>query len=174
MAHLTRFLPLAVVLTLLVVVTWVWSWLGLLGLLGGAIAIYLVATKLHWWWTLRQFRRKWSGQGKDLLLVYSNSPHWQGYIEERWLPLVKDRAVVLNWSERSRWEVEHPIESSLFWLLGGRREFNPLAIIVRPFNAPTVIRFWLPFRDFKHGKVHTLRAAEQELGAALGVAFPES
>ena len=34
-----------------------------------------------------------------------------------------------------------------------------------------MIRFWQAFRDYKHGKDRTLRAAEAELEAALGVRF---
>ena len=35
-----------------------------------------------------------SGEGKRLLLVYSNSPHWQVHIEERWLhPEAISRAI---------------------------------------------------------------------------------
>lgn len=46
-------------------------------------------------WTL------WLPRGKDILLVYSDSPIWQGYMASEVLPLVQERAVVLNWSQRS-------------------------------------------------------------------------
>src|SRR5215831_2705477 len=45
----------------------------------------------------------WLPSGKDTLVVYSNSPIWQDYMTEQVLPLVQERAVVLNWSERSTW-----------------------------------------------------------------------
>jgi len=37
--------------------------------------------------------------GRDILLVYSDSPIWHDYIEERILPHLGERAVVLNWSQ---------------------------------------------------------------------------
>lgn len=43
----------------------------------------------------------WCTQGRDILFVYSNSPVWHDYLEQRLLPLLGDRAVVLNWSDRS-------------------------------------------------------------------------
>jgi hypothetical protein len=40
----------------------------------------------------------WLPRGKDVLLVSSDSPTWQRYMAEEILPLVKQRAIVLNWS----------------------------------------------------------------------------
>jgi len=41
----------------------------------------------------------WLPRGKDILFVYSDSPIWHEYMATQILPLVQDRAVVLNWSE---------------------------------------------------------------------------
>jgi hypothetical protein len=117
----------------------------------------------------REFHHRWGAHGKRLLLVYSNSPHWQAYVEEHWLPQLGSIAVVLNWSERSTWAERHRFEADIFRMWAGDREFNPIAIIVPADGAVRVIRFWQAFRDYKHGKDRTLRAAEAELGAALGV-----
>src|SRR5919112_1517073 len=68
---------------------------------------------------VRAFRRTWGAQGKDLLIVYSNSPHWQRYVEEEWLPHWRDRAVILNWSDRARWT--HSPEVDLFHAVVGRK-----------------------------------------------------
>jgi hypothetical protein len=120
-----------------------------------------------------RFRRDWRLHGKDLLLVYSNSPHWQRYVEEHWLPKWGGRAVVLNWSERKTWAQNGSSEAELFRIFGGAREFNPLAIVVPPGRAVKVIRFWRAFRDFKHGKDQPLRVAETELASAVdGAAGP--
>jgi hypothetical protein len=51
------------------------------------IALYLLV------WAL------WLPRGKDILLVYSDSPIWREYVLSEILPLVQERAVVLNWSE---------------------------------------------------------------------------
>src|SRR5688572_7815817 len=45
----------------------------------------------------------WLPAGKDVLFVSSDSPVWQEYMQTEILPLVAKRAIVLNWSERSRW-----------------------------------------------------------------------
>jgi len=154
---------------------------------------------LTWWddyqaGTLRrEFARQWGSTGARGLLVYSNSPHWQQYVEEQWLPRVGNRLVVVNWSARATWAREHPLEARIFRRFAGPREFNPLAVIFLPRGrhatfrrwiqairtrdiagmlAPSprdvrVIRFWQPFRDFKHGKERALRVAEAELFAAI-------
>jgi hypothetical protein len=117
----------------------------------------------------REFHRRWRGQGKRLVLVYSNSPIWQTYVEENWLPRLESIAVVLNWSERSRWPERHPLEADIFRTWAGDREFNPLAIVIPADGAVRVFRFWQAFRDYKHGNDRALRAAETALAAALGV-----
>jgi hypothetical protein len=101
--------------------------------------------------------------------VYSNSTTWQAYVEGNWLPQLQSIAVVLNWSERRTWAERHPLEADIFRTWAGDREFNPLAIIIPADGPVRVIRFWRAFRDYKHGKDRTLRAAEEELGAALGI-----
>jgi len=148
----------------------------------------------------REFLGKWGSGGKRGLQVYSNSPNWQHYIETKWLPGLRDSVVVLNWSERARWNKEHPFEARLFRRYAGDREFNPLAILFldRPRNATfrewlraikqrdpvgmlapsphdvKVIRFWQPFRDFRHGKDRSLRDAETELFAFFGSPPPRT
>ena len=141
----------------------------------------------------RAFQRRFGTKDKIGILVYSNGPHWQHYIEDNWLPRFGHRFVVLNWSERSTWQRDHALESKIFRRFAGAREFNPIAIILNDVGphatwrawiravqsrdiigmlAPGVaeahvIRFWQPFKDFKHGKDRGLRAAEAELVAAL-------
>lgn len=140
---------------------------------------------------LRSFARK-HGPDKRGIVVYSNSPNWQQYIEQRWIPLLAEKVVVLNWSDRSRWGDD--VEVALFRRLGDR-EFNPAAIvfkqlhgvstlslwlhairtldfagIVAPYRSRLeIIRFFKAFRDYKHGKSQALVAAERKLFAALGV-----
>lgn len=119
----------------------------------------------------REFHRRWGASGKRVILVYSNSPHWQAYIEEHWLSRVARVAVVLNWSERSRWPEQHPFEAEVFRMWAGDREFNPVAIVIPQRGPVRVIRFWRAFRDYKHGRDRALRAAEAELAAAAGMSL---
>ena len=139
--------------------------------LGIALALrYLLARQIALW----SFRLRHARTGRDLLIVYSESPHWQTYVEREWLPRLGGRAVVLNWSKRSQWSRWTP-EVMLFRAFTGLREFNPVAIVVpRRWGGPTVIRFWRAFRDFKHGKAQTLRQGERELDVALAANQPRA
>ena len=120
----------------------------------------------------RAFTARWGQAGKDVLLVYSDSPHWKDYVEARWLPRLQARAVVLNWSERAKWADGHPLEAAIFRRWAGDREFNPIAIVMPRQGPVRVVRFWRAFRDYKHGRDRALRAAEQELALALDVPWP--
>jgi hypothetical protein len=140
----------------------------------------------------RQFARVHGPEVRGIL-IYSNSPNWQQYIEQHWLPRIGPRLVVVNWSERARWKDTHPLEAAIFRRHLGDREFNPAAIVFRPLMsgrlfrrwlaairaldplgmlapyAPSadVVRFFQPFRDYKHGKERALQAAEAELWRLL-------
>jgi hypothetical protein len=92
----------------------------------------------------------WCPRGRYAVVVYSNSPVWQEYFVTHVIPRLGDRAVVLNWSERERWNVSMPL--MLFQIFGGSREFNPLAIVFEPLRWPRRFRFYKAFRSFKHGR----------------------
>ena len=111
------------------------------------------------------FRRNWSAQGKDLLIVYSNNPQSAPHVEQEWLPRWRDRAVVLNWSDRTQWP-ESP-EVDLFRAVVGRKEHNPVIIVVPRTGAIKVLRYWRAFRERAQGKDETLRAMESRLDALL-------
>lgn len=113
---------------------------------------------------IREFRRVYGSMGRDLLIVYTDSPHWAPYIESRWLPRWHERAVVLNRSKP--WRYEQP-EARLWSALGGSLEHTPLAVVVPTKGRVRVIRFWRAFRDYKHGRPARLLAAEQALTSAL-------
>src|SRR5713226_7047787 len=102
-------------------------WRGLL-ILATAVALAAAGAYLRYVWrrwrAVRRFRAVWQSQGKDLLLVYSNSPNWKSYVEEKWLTRWGHRAVVLNWSERQHWQRERRPEVALFRAFAGDREFN--------------------------------------------------
>ena len=111
----------------------------------------------------REFEARWAPSGKHGLLIYSNSPHWQRYIEEHWLPRLEQRLVVLNWSERQQWPERYRLEGEIVRRYLGEREFNPAAVVFPTGGDVQLVRFWHAFRDFKHGKDRALRAAEAEL-----------
>jgi len=128
-----------------------------------ALVLFVVSTVcLHitiWtWWCLR---------GRDILFVYSDSPIWHDYIEQHILPYLGERAVVLNWSQRKRWRVS--VARLAFHHFGGYRQFNPLAVVFRPFRRTLTFRFWQPFRDFNHGHPEALHQIEREFFGLIGV-----
>ena len=108
----------------------------------------------------------WCSRGRDILLVYSDSPNWREYIEETILPRVTPRAVVLNWSERSQWRSS--LATRVLRSIGGHKNFNPMVILFRPFRRTKVYRLWQPFQDKKHGNPATLDNMVQELFSELG------
>jgi len=112
----------------------------------------------------------WLPRGRDVLFAYSDSPVWQASLERDILPLIEDRAVVLNWSQRARWRTT--LATVAFHHFGGHRSFNPLAVVFRPFRRARVFRFWQPFRDWKHGRREPLERMEREFLAALGIGKP--
>jgi hypothetical protein len=107
----------------------------------------------------------WYTRGRDVLLVYSNSPIWQEYFEEQLLPRLGRRAIVLNWSQRRLWH--RTLAVAVFRLFGGNREFNPVAIVFRPFRLARTFRYYKSFREFKHGKPEAVDALTDQLFALL-------
>ena len=101
----------------------------------------------------------WLPKGKDILMIYSDSPIWRDYMIHEVLPLVQSRAVVLNWSERNQWS-KWSFAAHVFTSIAGGSEFNPMVAVFRPFRRATVFRFWSAFKDWKRGNtepVHRLR-----------------
>lgn len=109
----------------------------------------------------------WCVRGRDILVVYSDSPTWQDYFEQNILPLLGERAVVLNWSRRREWRFSLATIAARHF--GGRREFNPLAVVFRPFRLTRTFRFWKPFKDDKHGRPEALQRMEGEFLELIGV-----
>jgi hypothetical protein len=111
----------------------------------------------------------WAHQrhGRFVLLVYSESPNWQPYIEEHILPRLWGRVVVLNWSQRLQWPLPCPWEARVFHHFTGRREFNPIVLVFAGRWRVVRIHFYRAFLELKHGREAALRGAEAELFAYL-------
>ncbi|QDT54587.1 hypothetical protein Pan44_26200 [Caulifigura coniformis] len=112
----------------------------------------------------------WLPRGKDILLVYSNSPHWQEFFEREMLPRLAGRVVTLNWSERKSWINQMTMTSLTFRLLAGSRDFNPIAFHFRPFRMHATYRFLQPIRAWrKSGSRTELDALMARFAAETGV-----
>ncbi len=115
----------------------------------------------------------WCPRGVNVLLVYSNSPHWHDYIETHIIPKLPPTTVVLNWSERRHWRsLSLPVMA--FRHFGGSRECNPLVVVFRPFRWAKAFRFWKPFKDYKHGNSVALHEVEDKLFEYLSTTQPEA
>ena len=81
-----------------------------------AYILYGVLLLLAAWW-------RWRGSPIRGVLVTSDSPNWQEYIEEQWIPRLGEQVVVLNWSERGIWR--NRLEVRIFRRFGiGDDNFN--------------------------------------------------
>ena len=130
------------------------------------IPLAIVAYWLRGKYLLFKAQRQWKAQSIRGVLVYSDSPNWKSYIESNWLPVFRDRFVILNWSQRKQWEPS--LERSLFRRFCGPDEnYNPAIILLRGLRAPLVFRFFYAFRDAKHGNVQALNDLERVLLAEL-------
>jgi len=101
-----------------------------------------------------------------VLFVYSDSPIWHEYMTTQILPLVQERAVILNWSERKRWS-RWTLGVAVFHHFGGAGDFNPLVVVFRPLRLARIFRFWSAFKDLKRGYEGPVRSLTQDLVAYL-------
>jgi hypothetical protein len=127
----------------------------------GFVVLYLYRTVLYLLvWIL------WLPKGKDVLFVNSDSPVWHEFMETEVLPLVQDRAVMLNWSHRKTWP-NWSLAVRVFRHFGGSDSFNPLVIVFRPIRGAQKFRFWRAFKDWKRGYREPVERLRQELLNAL-------
>jgi hypothetical protein len=104
----------------------------------------------------------WLPSGKDVLLIYSDSPIWHDYMTTQVIPAVKDRAVILNWSERSKWP-KWSLSVHVFRTIGGGRDFNPMVAVFRPFQRARVFRFWSAFKEWTRGNTEPVNRLREDL-----------
>lgn len=130
-------------------------------------AIPLVLYMLYSGYGILLLLLAWNRQRHDNirgLLIYSNSPNWQAYVEEHWIPKLGNQVAVLNWSERATWPKS--LDVRIFWYFGHQDEnFNPIVIGFRGLRYPLIFRFYHAFRDAKHGRAESLHDLEQEMFA---------
>lgn len=115
---------------------------------------------------------RWLPRGKDTLVIYSESPHWQDYFKTTLIPALEPRCVTLNWSERKQWKHRCNLKRFAFDGFSGHEEFNPLVIVFRFGRWPRRFRFFKAFRDLKHRNQATIRRVLDELMDDIDEAIP--
>lgn len=113
----------------------------------------------------------WLPKGKDVLYVSSDSPIWKEYMEIEVFPLVAGRAVVLSWSERSKWP-KWSFAVRVFRTFGDGRDFNPMVVLFRPLRLARTFRFLPAFRERKHGNAAPVEQLRADLIQALHRGHP--
>src|SRR6266545_1409810 len=126
------------------------------------LPILLVAAVLHLLWGCILYLSIWLALRRlFVLFVYSNSPIWKDYMEREIIPHIQGKAVILNWSERKSWK--NSLSILAFRYFGGSRNFNPIAIVFRPFQLAKTYRFYEAFKRFKHGNPEEVEAIKNAL-----------
>jgi hypothetical protein len=82
------------------------------------------------------------------------------------MPLVQERAVVLNWSERKKWS-RWSLAVAVFHQFGGADDFNPLVVFFQPRRRAKIYRFWSAFKDWKRGHIEPVERLTHEFLASL-------
>jgi hypothetical protein len=124
--------------------------------------ILIIPVLLYFLWGVILYLAIWLTSKKQFVVfVYSNSPTWKDYIEREILPHIQDRAVILNWSERRNWK--NSLAVLAFQYFGGYRNFNPIGMIFRPLRFVKTYRFFVAFKEFKHGDPRNVEKLRKNL-----------
>jgi hypothetical protein len=147
------------------------SWIGipLLVLFLPIVLLFLIAYLLFGLFLHVAVWVAWLPRGKSILIVTSDSPIWTQYMADRIVGVLQQKAIVLNWSQRSQWPSFPSVQVMLFHYFGRGQEFNPLVVVFRPLRLARVFRFWKPFKHYKHGSPDALEhLTEEALQYSLG------
>jgi hypothetical protein len=145
--------------------TW-WLTVAAPGLL---VLIVAVTNQIRGVILLARSRQHFESRGIRCLVVYSESPVWEDYIRTRWLPRLGQRAVTLNWSERSSWSPSLEVHLFKHFIGSSWRNFNPAVLVLQGLRRPRVFRFYYAFQQAKHGRRQYLEMLESELFTELEV-----
>ena len=118
------------------------------------IAIAWLAHTLMGMWLANRLRAAWPPH-KFVLLGYTQSEVWAPFIEHSLLPQLGNAVVAIDRSKEA-WKRENPREARALMFWGGRRSYNPIAIVIRKRWRVRVFRFYEAFQQFKHGKPREL------------------
>jgi hypothetical protein len=95
---------------------------------------------------------EWERERKDALLIYSDTDHSRDWMQ-RLEPLIGNRAVVLNWTDRKNWD-RSALPSQLFEMFGPQgipERFTahslPAVLLFRQLRHPERFLFGTHSRD---------------------------
>ena len=130
--------------------------------------ILLIGALLYVLWGMILYIAIWlAWRQRFILFVYSDSPTWKDYIKANIMSRLEKHAVILNWSERKSWKSSLAVLA--FRYFGGYRNFNPMALVFRPFRFAKTYRFYEAFKEFKHGKPDKVEKVMKALFEDIGI-----
>jgi hypothetical protein len=105
---------------------------------------------------------RWKKKGINVLLIYSDSPHWKERIENEIIPQIKDQAVILNTSISQAWGDQEKFADKIYSFFGGRKDMKPMAIVFHGFSNFKDFRFYQAYQKFKKGNDRELLKVESD------------
>jgi hypothetical protein len=150
-----------------------WSAPVAFGLFGVAILGAITLKYLYGVVLLAIVHLTWTRQGRRCLVVYSNSPEWEGRVQQAWLAGLNEIAIVLNWSERASWRSGVAVRVFREFCLS-RHNFNPAVVVFRGLKQPEVFRFFEAFQQARAGRPEYLGDLEARMFEALAIVPPQS
>lgn len=117
---------------------------------------------------IAEIRNIWLLQGKRVLFFYSNRGIWKSYFEQTFIPRLKDRAIIWNWSERHQqgWS-EDLLEARVLRFLIPRKVFCPCAVLFSAKSPPQFFFFAESYTDWIKSKKPTFHEQEEGFFRAL-------
>ena len=108
----------------------------------------------------------WGVKGKDLLVIYSDSPYWKEYFENGLLPQIESRSYSLNLSTRAKMQT-YNLQILAFDLFKYEKDYNPMVVLFPFLRWPRRYQYYQAFKEFKHGKENALTKVENQVFEAL-------
>lgn len=128
-----------------------------------AIAVLELRRLLERRRTREAFEAKWGRHGMRFVIAYSDDSRWAHRIEQEWLPRIGRQSVILDWKARRGSAADAPLEARLFEQYAGRRDFDPMIIVVPPAGPVRTLRFRDAFVACFGGEERALAEAESHL-----------
>ncbi len=105
--------------------------------------------------------------GREFLVIYSESSKWSNYFKTEVVPLLTNRAVVVNTTENSKWKASRSVERRAHLHWGGDKDHTPLILMFPKVGRVRCFRFHQEFLALaKRGDPTELASVMDKLRAA--------